>query len=230
VKRETVRGWIEEIGVIPAVRVFSAEDALFAAEAVAGGGIPIVEVELTVPGASKVISYLVKNAPHMVVGAGSVLDAETARGCLDAGASFLTSDGFDVGMVEFALKQGVVVFPGVLTPTELMTAWKTGCDFIKVVPCSNVGGDSYIRDLKGPFPNVPLIAAGGVNQQNATNYILNGAVALGIGGELVPKEAIRMRQSGRIGELARRFVDFVKSGRAHRKARQPVAAVPQPAA
>jgi len=220
VKREAVRGWIEDIGVIPAVRVSTAEDALFAAEAVAGGGIPIVEVELTVPGAIKVIAHLVKNVPDMVVGAGSVLDAEMARGCLEAGASFLTSDGLDTGMVEFALKQGVVVFPGVLTPTELITAWKTGCDFIKVVPCSNVGGDGYIRDLKGPFPNVPLIAAGGVNQQNASKYILAGALALGIGGELVPKEAIRMRQSDRIGELARRFVDFVKSGRAHRQARR----------
>ncbi len=220
-KREAVRGWIEDIGVIPAVRVSSAEDALFAAEAVAGGGIPIVEVELTVPGAIKVIAHLVKNVPDMVVGAGSVLDAEMARGCVDAGVSFLTSDGFDAGMVEFALKQGVVVFPGVLTPTELITAWKTGCDFIKIVPCSNVGGDSYIRDLKGPFPNVPLIAAGGVNQQNASNYILHGALALGIGGELVPKEAIRMRQADRIGELARRFVDFVKCGRAHRQARRP---------
>lgn len=219
-KREAVRGWIEDIGVIPAVRVSTAEDALFAAEAVAGGGIPIVEVELTVPGAIKVIAHLVKNVPDMVVGAGSVLDAEMARGCLEAGASFLTSDGLDTGMVEFALKQGVVVFPGVLTPTELITAWKTGCDFIKVVPCSNVGGDGYIRDLKGPFPNVPLIAAGGVNQQNASKYILAGALALGIGGELVPKEAIRMRQSDRIGELARRFVDFVKSGRAHRQARR----------
>jgi 2-dehydro-3-deoxyphosphogluconate aldolase / (4S)-4-hydroxy-2-oxoglutarate aldolase len=229
VKREAVRGWIEDIGVIPAVRVSTAEDALFAAEAVAGGGIPIVEVELTVPGAIKVISHLVKNAPDMVVGAGSVLDAEIARGCLDAGASFLTSDGLDTAMVEFALKQGVVVFPGVLTPTELITAWKTGCDFIKVVPCSNVGGDGYIRDLKGPFPNVPLIAAGGVNQQNASKYILAGALALGIGGELVPREAIRMRQSDRIGELARRFVDFVKSGRAHRQARRPTAARPSTA-
>ncbi len=225
-KKEAVRGWIEEIGVIPAVRVSSAEDALFAAEAVSSGGIPIVEVELTVPGAIKVISYLLKNAPDMVVGAGSVLDAETARACLDAGANFLTSDGFDAGMVEFAVKQGVVVFPGVLTPTELINAWKTGCDFIKVVPCSNVGGASYIKDLKGPFPNVPLIAAGGVNQQNASNYIQAGALALGIGGELVPKDAIRARQADRIGELSRRFVDFVKSGRAHVLARRRTAVKP----
>lgn len=219
-KKETVRSYIEEIGVIPAVRVSSAEDALFATEAVSRGGIPIVEVELTVPGATKVISYLVKNAPEMVVGAGSVLNAESARACLDAGASFLTSDGLDLGLVEFAVKQEVVVFPGVLTPTELMIAWKAGCDFVKVVPCAQVGGDSYIRALKGPFPDVPIIAAGGVNQQNATNFILSGALALGIGGELVPKESIRLRQPERIAELARRFLDFVKSGRADRLARR----------
>ena len=219
-KKETVRGYIEDIGVIPAVRVSSAEDALFATEAVSRGGIPIVEVELTVPGAIKVISYLVKNAPDMVVGAGSVLNAESARACLDAGASFLTSDGLDLGLVEFAVKQEVVVFPGVLTPTELMIAWKAGCDFVKVVPCAQVGGDSYIRTLKGPFPDVPIIAAGGVNQQNATNFILSGAMALGIGGELVPKESIRLRQPERIAELARRFLDFVKNGRADRLARR----------
>jgi len=219
-KKETVRGYIEDIGVIPAVRVSSAEDALFATEAVSRGGIPIVEVELTVPGAIKVISYLVKNAPDMVVGAGSVLNAESARACLDAGASFLTSDGLDLGLVEFAVKQEVVVFPGVLTPTELMIAWKAGCDFVKVVPCAQVGGDSYIRALKGPFPDVPIIAAGGVNQQNATNFILSGAMALGIGGELVPKESIRLRQPERIAELARRFLDFVKNGRADRLARR----------
>jgi len=226
VKREAVRGWIEEIGVIPAVRVLSAEEALFVAEAVAAGGIPIVEVALTVPGAIKVISHLLKNAPNMVVGAGSVLDSETARACLDVGAAFLTSDGLDTGMVEFALKEGAVVFPGVMTPTELMAAWKTGCDFIKVVPCSQVGGEGYIRALNDAFPNVPLIAAGGITQANAANHITAGAVALGIGKELIPREAIRSKQTDRIGELARRFGDFVKSGRAHRQAgRRPVVAV-----
>ncbi len=211
--KQEVRGRIEEIGIIPAVRVSSAEDALFAAEAVSRGGIPIVEVTLTVPEAHKVISYLVQNAPEVIVGAGGVSDVETARRCLDAGAKFLTSDGLDPETVNFAVKEGAVMIPGTLTPSEVMIAWKMGPDFVKVVPCGQVGGDSYIRALKAMFPNVPLIAAGGVNQQTASSFILAGAIALGIGAELIPREAIRMRQPDRIAELARRFTGFVSSAR-----------------
>jgi 2-dehydro-3-deoxyphosphogluconate aldolase/(4S)-4-hydroxy-2-oxoglutarate aldolase len=193
--------------------VSSGEDALFAADAVSLGGIPIVEVELTVPEAHKVISHLVQNAPEVIVGAGSVSDVETARRCLDAGAKFLTSDGLDPEIVNFALKESTVVIPGTLTPSEVMRAWKLGPDFVKVVPCAQVGGDSYIRALKAMFPHVPLIAAGGVNQQTASNFLLAGATALGIGAELIPREAIRMRQPDRIAELARRFIGFVSSVR-----------------
>lgn len=211
--KQEVRSRIEEVGIIPAVRAFSAEDALFAAEAVSRGGIPIVEVSLTVPEAYKVISHLVQNAPDLIVGAGSVLDVETARRCLDAGAQFLTSDGLDPETVKFAVKADAVVIPGTLTPTDVIAAWKLGSDLVKVVPCGQVGGDSYIRALKAMFPNVPLIAAGGVNQQTASNFILAGAVALGIGEELIPREAIRLRQPDRIAELARRFTGFVNNAR-----------------
>ncbi len=117
------------------------------------------------------------------------------------GAEFLTSDGFDPEIVNFAVKENIVVIPGTLTPSEVMRAWKLGPDFVKVVPCAQVGGDSYIRALKAMFPNVPLIAAGGVNQQTASSFILAGAMALGIGAELIPREAIRMRQPDRIAEL-----------------------------
>jgi 2-dehydro-3-deoxyphosphogluconate aldolase/(4S)-4-hydroxy-2-oxoglutarate aldolase len=213
VNKQEVRARIEEIGIIPAVRVSSAEDALFAAEAVSRGGIPIVEITVTVPDAHKVISHLVQNAPDVTVGAGGVSDVETARRCLDAGAQFLTSDGFDPEIVNFAVNEGAVVIPGTLTPSEIMRAWKIGPDFVKVVPCAQVGGDSYIRALKAMFPNVPLIAAGGVNQQTASSFILAGAIALGIGAELIPREAIRMRQPDRIAELARRFTGFVSSAR-----------------
>ena len=211
--KQEVRSRIEEIGIIPAVRVSSTEDALFAAEAVSRGGIPIVEITVTVPDAHKVISHLVQNAPDVTVGAGGVSDVQTARRCLDAGAKFLTSDGFDPEIVNFAVKEGAVVIPGTLTPSEIMRAWKMGPDFVKVVPCAQVGGDSYIRALKAMFPNVPLIAAGGVNQQTASSFILAGAIALGIGAELIPREAIRMRQPDRIAELARRFTGFVNSAR-----------------
>lgn len=211
--REEVRARIEEIGIIPAVRAGSDDEALFAAEAVSRGGIPIVEITMTVPGAMEVIAALRKRVPNILVGAGTILDVETARGCLDAGAQFLTDPGLDVPLIELAGKQQVVVLAGALTPTEVVTAWKSGADFVKVFPCSLVGGDAYIRALRGPFPKIPLIAAGGVNQQTAKDFILAGATALGIGSELIPREAIELRQPERIRELARRFLSIVKSAR-----------------
>ena len=211
--KEEVRSRIEAIGVIPAVRVSSAEDALFAAEAVSRGGIPIIEVELTVPEAHKVISHLVRNAPDVIIGAGGVNDVKTARSCLDAGATFLTSDGFDAEIAGLAIEEDAVVIPGTLTPSEVMEAWKMRPDFVKVVPSAQVGGESYIRALKAMFPNVPLIAAGGVNQQTASGFILAGALALGIGEALIPREAIQRGQSDRIAELARRFTGFVSNAR-----------------
>jgi 2-dehydro-3-deoxyphosphogluconate aldolase/(4S)-4-hydroxy-2-oxoglutarate aldolase len=212
-KKEEVEARIEEIGIVPAVRLSSAEDARFATEAISHGGIPIVEITLTVPGAIEVISDLARNSPGLIVGAGTVFDTETARRCLDAGATFLTSPGLDLAIVEFARKENVVVLAGALTPTEVTTAWKAGSDFVKIFPCSQVGGDTYIKALKRPFPQVRLIAAGGVNQQTAANFILAGASAIGVGGELIPKDAIQLRQAERIHELARRFVRFVNSAR-----------------
>jgi 2-dehydro-3-deoxyphosphogluconate aldolase / (4S)-4-hydroxy-2-oxoglutarate aldolase len=212
--KQEVRRRIEEVGIIPSIRVSTTEDALFAAEAIAGGGIPILEVTLTVPEAIRVIDHVVKRAPEVIVGAGSVHDVETAKRCLDVGAKFLSSDGLDPETVSFAVQKDVVVIPGTLTPTGMIAAWKLGPDFVKVVPCGHIGGDGYIRDLKAMFPHIPLVAAGGVNQRTAFNFIVAGAVALGIGGELIPREAIRRRQSNRIAELARRFVDAVSSARA----------------
>jgi 2-dehydro-3-deoxyphosphogluconate aldolase/(4S)-4-hydroxy-2-oxoglutarate aldolase len=213
--KQEVRAWIEETGVIAAVRERSTENALFAADAVVQGGIPVVEIALTVPQATRVISHLAKSVPGIVVGAGSVTNSDAARKCLDAGAQFLTSDGFHPAVVEFAAKQGMVMIPGALTPTEVISAWETNSDFVKVVPCAQLGGAAYIASLHVMFPNIPLIASGGVDQQTASKMILAGAIGLGVGRELIPKEAVRLHQSARIGELARRFLDFVKSGRAH---------------
>jgi 2-dehydro-3-deoxyphosphogluconate aldolase / (4S)-4-hydroxy-2-oxoglutarate aldolase len=209
---------IQEIGIVPAVRTSSPEDALFAAEVVARGGIPVVEITMTVPGAIEVISHLVKNLPDVIVGAGTVLDLETARLCVDAGVQFLTCPGLDLAIVEFAGQSDLTMMAGALTPTEIVTAWKAGSEFVKVFPCAQVGGDSYIRALKGPFPQIPLIAAGGVNQQTAANFILAGAAALGIGRELIPKDAVQSRQEGRIRELAHRFLNFVGTARKRRAA------------
>jgi 2-dehydro-3-deoxyphosphogluconate aldolase/(4S)-4-hydroxy-2-oxoglutarate aldolase len=211
--REQVRSRIEEIGIIPAIRVASPEDALFAADAVCKHGIPIVEVTMTVPGALGVISELAAKNSNVIAGAGSVSRVETARRCIDAGAQFLTSTGLNVDLVHFAVGRNVVVFPGALTPTEIMAAWEVEPDFVKIFPCASVGGPAYIRALRGPFPHIPLIASGGVNQQTAGDFILAGATALGIGGELIPHEAIQRRQEHRIGELARRFLAIVKESR-----------------
>jgi 2-dehydro-3-deoxyphosphogluconate aldolase / (4S)-4-hydroxy-2-oxoglutarate aldolase len=205
--------FIREIGIIPAIRVSSAEEAHFAADCVTAGGIPIVEITMTVPEAVSLIAHLASHHKTMVVGAGTVLDTETARRCVDAGASFLTAPGFDPELVEFALKQELAVLPGALTPTEVVMAWRSGADLVKVFPCAPVGGDKYIKALKTALPQIPLMAAGGVNQQTATNFILAGATAIGVGSELIPPEAIEQRESARIRELARRFIGFVKEGR-----------------
>jgi 2-dehydro-3-deoxyphosphogluconate aldolase/(4S)-4-hydroxy-2-oxoglutarate aldolase len=213
-KKLDVRKRIEEIGILPAIRVSSAEDAIFAGETVHDAGITLAEITMTVPGALDVITRLTRRFPAMVVGAGTVLDTETARRCLDAGAKFLTSPGLVLEVVDFALKHDVVVFPGALTPTEVITASKAGSDFVKIFPCTYVGGPDYIRALKVPLPQVQLIASGGVNQQTAGAFILAGATAVGVGKQLVPAEALRSRQESQIFELARRFVTMVKDARA----------------
>jgi 2-dehydro-3-deoxyphosphogluconate aldolase/(4S)-4-hydroxy-2-oxoglutarate aldolase len=204
---------IAEIGIIPAIRVSSADDAHFAAEAVYKGGIPIVEITLTVAGAIDLISHMVRYHPGMTIGAGTVLDVETARRCVEAGAHFVTSPGFDQKIAEFCAEQNVGILPGALTPTEVINAWKAGCDLVKVFPCAQLGGDRYIKVLKAPLPQIPLVAAGGVNQQTAGNFILAGATAIGVGSELIPTEAIERRQAERIRELAVRFVGFVREAR-----------------
>jgi 2-dehydro-3-deoxyphosphogluconate aldolase / (4S)-4-hydroxy-2-oxoglutarate aldolase len=213
VKRDEVLNKIEEIGVIAAIRVASSEDAVFAAEAVCRGGIPVIEIPMTLDIAPEVISQLLHRNPELVVGAGGVANARMAQTCLDAGAQFLTSDGLHLARVELGARKGVVVFPGALTPSEIITAWESGCDFVKVVPCAQIGGEAYIRSVHAMYPGIPLIAAGGVNQQTASKYIVAGAVAVGVGRELIPADAIRQRQEQRIHELARRFIGFVKSAR-----------------
>jgi 2-dehydro-3-deoxyphosphogluconate aldolase/(4S)-4-hydroxy-2-oxoglutarate aldolase len=212
--RKEVRTRIQEIGIIASVRVSSKDLALFAAETVNQAGIPVAEITMTIPGAIDVIAQLVRSDARFIVGAGTVLDAETARRCLDAGACFLTSPGLVPDVVEFALKNDVVMIPGSMTPSEVIASWKAGADFVKIFPCSLVGGEHYIRALKVPLPQVPLIASGGVNQLTAANFILAGATALGIGSELIPREALRFRQESWIQELARRFITIVRDARA----------------
>ncbi len=212
--REEVCARIQQTGIIPAIRVHTAKDAIFAANAVFNGGIMVAELTMTVPDAIETIAELMRVNPDAAVGAGTVLDVETAKRCIDAGASFLTSTGLDLDIVEFAEKNRVTVIPGALTPTEIMVAMKAGVDFIKVFPCAQVGGPSYIKAMKAPFPGARLIASGGVNQQTAGDFIHAGACALGIGEDLIPHEAIASQDLDWIRELSRRFQNIVKRARA----------------
>ena len=211
--REEVCARIREIGIIPAIRVSSSDDAHFAIEAVASAGIPIVEVTMTVPGAVELISHLVQHHRKTIVGAGTVLTVDVARQCEDVGVNFITAPGFNAAIVEFARKEGLAVLPGALTPTEVVDAWTAGADFVKVFPCGHVGGDKYIKSLKAAVPQIPMIASGGVNQQTAANLIVAGADAIGVGTELIPADAIQLRKPDRIRELGHRFAGFVKEGR-----------------
>jgi 2-dehydro-3-deoxyphosphogluconate aldolase/(4S)-4-hydroxy-2-oxoglutarate aldolase len=214
--KEEIRARIVEIGIIPAIRVYSESEALFAAEAVCSSGIPIVEVTMTIPGAVRIIGELLRHRTDIIVGAGTIFDVETAAQCLDAGAGFLTSPGLDLEIVEFAKTRDTLVLPGAMTPSEIMAAWKAGADFVKVFPCAQLGGPDYMRVLKAPFPRIPLIAAGGVNQKNAADYVLAGATALGIGQHLIHENAIKRRQRERIHELARRYINMVSDARRER--------------
>ena len=216
-KRDEVRATIERIGILPSVRVNSRDLARFAAETLYAAGIPIVEITMTTPGALEVINDLASHHADLAVGAGTVLDEETARRCVEAGARFLTSPGLIQEVVGLARRMDVVVLPGALTPTEVIAAWKAGSDFVKIFPTGHMGGVQYVRALKVPLPQIPLIATGGVNQLTASDFILAGATAIGVGGELLPKEALHFRQEDRIHELAGRFLGMVRDARSLRE-------------
>jgi len=212
-KKHEISDFIKKVGIIPSIRVLSGDDAHHAAEAIASGGITIVEITMTVPGAVELIAHLVKFHPKMLVGAGTVLDTDIAHHCFDAGAAFVTGPSLDLKLLEFASKRDLVILSGALTPTEVVKAWKAGSDFVKVFPSSVVGGAKYIKALRASLPQVPMIAAGGINQQTAGEFILAGADAIGVGTELIPPEAIEKHQWKRVKELSRRFLGFVTDAR-----------------
>jgi 2-dehydro-3-deoxyphosphogluconate aldolase / (4S)-4-hydroxy-2-oxoglutarate aldolase len=224
--KQQVRDRIVEIGIVPVVRASSASEARIAAEAVCQGGIPIVEVTMTVPGAVDVIRELVKvSGAEVLVGAGTVLDPDAARRCLDAGAQFLISPGLDVKTIEFAVREGVLMMAGALTPTEVIMAWNAGSDLVKIFPCGMVGGAKYIKALRGPLPQIPMVPTGGVNLNTAAEFIQAGAVALGVGGELVQIDALKADKPEIITDNARKFLAIVKQARAQNGQPQGAAAV-----
>jgi 2-dehydro-3-deoxyphosphogluconate aldolase/(4S)-4-hydroxy-2-oxoglutarate aldolase len=212
--KQRVRDRILEIGIVPVVRARSKREALMAVEAVTAGGIPIVEITMTVPGAVDVIRELVKsNLSEVLIGAGTVLDAETARRCRDAGAEFLVSPALNMETIAFTAKEKILMMAGALTPTEIVKAWKAGSDFVKVFPCGQVGGAKYIKAIKGPLPQIPLVPTGGVNLNTAAEFLEAGAEALGIGGELVQAAALKSGKPEVITEIASQLVAIVKSTR-----------------
>ena len=209
--KDQVRQRILEVKIVPVVRASSAQQALGAAEAVRAGGIPIVEVTMTVPGAIEVIAVLSRSmGGQVLIGAGTVLDADTAQRCLDAGAQFLVSPGFDAETVALARRRNVLAMPGALSPTEVITAWRAGADFVKIFPCGNVGGPAYIKSLKAALPQIPMIPTGGVNLQTAGAFLSAGAAALGIGGELISRAALEAGDFGAITKAAEQYVAAVK--------------------
>jgi 2-dehydro-3-deoxyphosphogluconate aldolase/(4S)-4-hydroxy-2-oxoglutarate aldolase len=214
-EKQAVRDRILQIGIVPVVRASSQSEARAAAECVCKGGIPIVEITMTVPGAVEVIRELAKHAAsELLIGAGTVLNPETAQRCLDAGAQFLVSPGFNAATIALAIREGKLIMAGALTPTEVIAAWEAGADFVKIFPCGQVGGAKYIKALKGPLPDIPMVPTGGVNLSTAAEFLEAGAAALGIGGELVHPAALNSGHNDAIVENARKFVAIVSETRA----------------
>src|SRR4051794_14941196 len=195
---------IRALGLVPVVRTPSADDALAMAEALHAAALSNLEITLTVPGALEVISELNERfGADMIIGAGSVLDAAAAEACVKAGAQFVVSPGFDLQTVSYCKAVGVAVFPGAITPTEVITAWRAGADIVKIFPASAVGGASYLKALKAPLPQIEMMPTGGVSVETAAAFIQAGAAALGVGGDLVDLKALRSGRTDVIAERAR---------------------------
>lgn len=205
---------IEEIGIVPVVRAASIEEANRAVEAICAGGIPVVEITMTVPNAVSVIREVARQRGNdVLIGAGTVTNAEQAEACLRAGAQFLVSPGLAVSVLSVARANGKLAIPGALTPTELMNAQEQGAQLVKVFPCGNVGGPKYLKSLKAPFPKANLIPTGGVNAANAAEFIAAGAFALGVGADLVDATALREGNLGKITNAARELTEAVATAR-----------------
>jgi 2-dehydro-3-deoxyphosphogluconate aldolase/(4S)-4-hydroxy-2-oxoglutarate aldolase len=205
---------IRNTGLIPVVRAESADQAMRAVEAIQAGGVDVLEVTMTVPGAIGVIAQLAKAfGAEALIGAGTVLDPETARACIQAGAQFIVSPALSEETIAFCRDNDVAVFPGALTPTEVVRAWNAGADAVKVFPAGAVGGASYLRALKAPLPQIELVPTGGVSLKTAADFIKAGAMALGVGADLVDTKALREGNAELITERARQFIEIVREAR-----------------
>ncbi|MGE0452980.1 MAG: bifunctional 4-hydroxy-2-oxoglutarate aldolase/2-dehydro-3-deoxy-phosphogluconate aldolase [Vicinamibacteria bacterium] len=213
-KNEVLRK-VAEVGLLPVVRAQSADEAMKVIDAIREGGVPVLEITMTVPGAIGVMEQVVRRfGSEVVVGAGTVLDAETARACILAGAQFVVSPALNLDTVAICRRYGIAVLPGALTPTEVVTAWTAGADVVKVFPCGALGGASYIKSLKAPLPQIEMIPTGGVSLKTAADFIKAGSLALGVGADLVDTKAIRDGNAKLVVEKAREYVRIVQEARA----------------
>ncbi len=213
-KSQTIQR-IRDVGIIPVVRASSADEAIQVVEAIRAGGVSLLEITMTVPGAVEVIQKLTKLfGEDAIVGAGTVLDPEIARACINVGAKFIVSPALNLDTIACCHDLDVPVMPGALTPTEIVTAWNAGADFVKVFPCGAMGGASYIKSLKAPLPQIELVPTGGVTLTTAAGFIQAGAAAIGVGADLVDVKAIRSGQAHKVTEAARAYVEAVRSARA----------------
>jgi 2-dehydro-3-deoxyphosphogluconate aldolase/(4S)-4-hydroxy-2-oxoglutarate aldolase len=205
---------IREVGLLPVLRADSEEEALAIAYALEAGGVTILEVTMTVPGAIDAIRRLASEAgDRILIGAGTVLDPETARACMLAGAQFIVSPSLNLRTIELCRRYNVAVFPGGLTPTEIVSAWEAGADAVKVFPCSAMGGAKYLKAIKAPLPQIDLIPTGGVSLATAAEFLEAGAIALGVGGDLVDNKAIRAGKPESITENARKYLAIIAGHR-----------------
>jgi 2-dehydro-3-deoxyphosphogluconate aldolase / (4S)-4-hydroxy-2-oxoglutarate aldolase len=212
--KEKVLGRIRDLGLVPVVRAQSAEEAVQAIDAIRAGGIDVLEVTMTVPDAIPLIAQVARRfGQDAIIGAGTVLDAETARACILAGAQFVVTPTLKAETIACCRRYSVPVLPGALTPTEVLTAWEAGADMVKVFPCSAMGGASYIKALKAPLPQVELVPTGGVNLETAADFIKAGSAALGLGSDLVDLKALREGKAALVTERARKLVAIVQGAR-----------------
>jgi 2-dehydro-3-deoxyphosphogluconate aldolase / (4S)-4-hydroxy-2-oxoglutarate aldolase len=208
---------IHDVGIIPVVRASNLEEARRAVEAICAGGIPIIEITMTVPNAPAMIQELVNHyGDTALTGAGTVTSAKQAEICMDAGAQFLVSPGLSVPVLQAAAKRNILAIPGALTPTEVMAALDAGARIIKIFPCGSAGGPKHIKALKAPFPDTCLVPTGGVNLSNAAEYLAAGAFALGVGADLVDLAALRRNEPAKIIDMAKALAEAVRQARANR--------------
>lgn len=206
---------IVDAGIVPVVRTESEEGAIRAIEAIFRGGIRTAEITMTVPGAIRALEKVAdKFGDRMLLGAGTVLDPETARACMLAGAEFFVTPSLNLKTIEMARRYSKVITPGALTPTEVLTAWEAGADAVKIFPCSAVGGAKYIKALRAPFPQIEMIPTGGVTLETIGDFLRAGACAAGVGAELIDNANIREGHYEVFEERARRFLEAVAKARA----------------